>query len=319
MTSASTIEYQVSSADLVAELAAHAETEGANASAWPGLTFYRFSAPTEPRWDNARTISIGIVAQVSNAVHAPGERDVYDTFNCVVIGKWPHRECRPFAASPVQPCLSFMLEVEPQLIDKVSADMRLCHSPFEVDEHDDKCVVSDLDGVLMSSVVRFLRSLAVDSDRQVLAPLYMQEMVYRVLQRDQYASLVRMAAQQMTTNSIAAAMDYIAAHLSEPLTVTELAKQVSLSQSAFSRLFREATGQSPYQFVKEQRLTRARELLGQGRLGVTDVSRSVGYASLSHFIKEFRNRFGSTPGEYVDTRTFGGRVRAHRMNAVRQR
>jgi AraC-like DNA-binding protein len=101
-------------------------------------------------------------------------------------------------------------------------------------------------------------------------------------------------------HSVAAATDYIAAHLAEPLTVTELARQVSLSPSAFSRLFREVTGRSPYQFVKEQRLIRARELLGEGRLGVTDAARSVGYPSLSHFIKEFRVRFGSTPGEYVE-------------------
>jgi transcriptional regulator GlxA family with amidase domain len=147
--------------------------------------------------------------------------------------------------------------------------------------------------------VRFLRSLSVMSDRRVLAPLYLQEMVYRVLQRNQYAQLVRIAAEQTQANSVAAALDYISEHLAEPLTVTELARQANLSPSAFSRLFREATGRSPYRYVKEKRLDRARELLTLGRLGVTDVSRSVGYPSLSHFIKEFRNRFGTTPGEYV--------------------
>jgi transcriptional regulator GlxA family with amidase domain len=58
---------------------------------------------------------------------------------------------------------------------------------------------------------------------------------------------------------VGAALSYISAHLAEPLTVTALAEQVSLSPSAFSRLFRDVTGRSPYQFVKELRLNRARE------------------------------------------------------------
>jgi len=301
MTAAGAIEYQVTSADLITELAAHAKTEGATDGAWPGVTFYRFTEPTEPQWDNTRTISIGIVAQTSN-----------DTLSCVVIGKWPHGGCQAFDASPERPCLCVRLEVDPRLVGQVAANMVLCDRTFETADHGDDCVVSGVDGVLMSSVVRFLRSLSVASDRQVLAPLYLQELVYRVLQRDQTASLMRIAARQSTMNSVAAATDYISAHLAEPLTVTELAKQVSLSPSAFSRLFREVTGQSPYQFVKEQRLTRARDLLGEGRLGVTDAARSVGYPSLSHFIKEFRARFGSTPGEYVEARSVNRRVRALR-------
>lgn len=300
MTAASALEYQVSSTDLVSELALHATKEGANPGPWPGLTFYRFTRPTEPTWDYTGTISIGIVA------HG------VDNFDCVVIGKRPHGECRPFEASRDRPCLSFRLDVDPLLVGQVAANMALCEAAFDSDDHGDERVVSAIDGVLMSSVVRFLRSLSVASDRQVLAPLYLQELVYRILQRDQTASLVRISARQMPTHSIAVATDYIAAHLAEPLTVTELAKQVNLSPSAFSRRFREVTGQSPYQFVKEQRMVRARDLLTHGQLGVTDAARSVGYPSLSHFIKEFRARFGATPGEYVGAHNVDRGLRALR-------
>lgn len=48
------------------------------------------------------------------------------------------------------------------------------------------------------------------------------------------------------------------------------------------------------------RLNRARELLVSDRYGVAQVSRMVGYSSASHFITEFRNRFGVTPGEWAD-------------------
>nr|WP_281353775.1 helix-turn-helix transcriptional regulator [Amycolatopsis pithecellobii] len=86
--------------------------------------------------------------------------------------------------------------------------------------------------------------------------------------------------------------------MSELLTVSDLAERVSMSPSAFSHLFREVTGKSPYQFVKEMRLNRARELHVEGDLTVTQVSRAVGYGSTSHFINEFRSRFGATPRAY---------------------
>ena len=87
-------------------------------------------------------------------------------------------------------------------------------------------------------------------------------------------------------------------HLPEPLTVSDMADLVSLSPSAFAHMFRDATGRSPYQFLKEMRLDRARELLVDGDFTVTRISKEVGYASVSHFIAEFRGRFGVTPRSY---------------------
>jgi len=50
-----------------------------------------------------------------------------------------------------------------------------------------------------------------------------------------------------------------------------------------------------------------------GRLSVTDVSRAVGYSSASHFIKEFRSRFGTTPRAYVDAQALGDQMAALRQ------
>jgi transcriptional regulator GlxA family with amidase domain len=125
-------------------------------------------------------------------------------------------------------------------------------------------------------------------------------MVYRVLQREQYSRLLELAANQTASNPLTAALAYVRKNLSQPMTVADMAEQVSLSPSAFAHLFRDVTGKSPYQFVKELRLDRARELLVDGELPVTVVSRQVGYASSSHFIGEYRRRFGMTPRAYQD-------------------
>lgn len=294
-----TLEQRLTSADLVGDLAECAPLEGANTGLWPGLTVYRFSEPSEPRWEEIRALSIGIVAQGGKAVRINGERLIYDQFNYLVISNGLHFECEVVEASPTEPCLCFVLEIEPSLVRRVSADM-IGGVEGTPPDGPDQGTVSALDDELMSSVVRFVRSLADTGDRRVLAPLYLQEMVYRVLQREQFARMLDLAAQQSAGNPVGAALTYISDHLAEPLTVTTLAQQVNLSPSAFSRLFREITDRSPYQFVKELRLNRSRELLIEGRLGVTDVARAVGYASASHFIKEFRTRFGTTPREYAE-------------------
>ena len=134
----------------------------------------------------------------------------------------------------------------------------------------------------------------------MLAPLYLQEMVYRVLQREQYARLLVLAAAESASNPVSAVLEFMRARLAEPITVADLAEQVSLSPSAFAHLFRDVTGRSPYQFLKEMRLDRARELLVDGQLAVARISREVGYGSVSHFIREFRGRFGVTPRVYCD-------------------
>jgi AraC-like DNA-binding protein len=266
------------------------------------MTIYRFTRPTRPRWEEIESLSIGFIIQASTALTAVGERRLYGQSNYVVIGSRRDFDCRILAASPHQPTLCLVLEIDPQLVRFVSASMRDPGGARREPDAGGACAVSAVDVELTNTVVRFLGALTVGGDRRVLAPLHLQEMVYRVLQREQRGRLVQLAANQAMGNPVAAALDYIDAHLAEPLTVDTLAAQVRLSPSAFSRLFRDRTGLSPYQYVKATRLDRARLLLDEGRLGVSAVSRKVGYVSASHFIKEFRNRFGATPGVYADPR-----------------
>lgn len=284
---------------LLFELSRRARAEGANVGPWPGLTIYRFTRPTRLRWNEIESLSIGVIAPASEALTAVGEQGPRGQASYVVLGGRQHFDCQILQASPERPMLCFVLEIDPQLVRSVSASMRGLHVAVGTPDLDcQECAVSQLDDDLTSTVLRFLDSLSASCDRRVLAPLHLQELVYRVLQGEQRLQLVQLADYEAKRNPVAAALDYIPAHLAETLTVDTLAAQVHLSPSAFSRVFREVTGRSPYRYVKETRLDRARQLLVEERLGVADVSRSVGYTSVSHFIKEFRSRFGVTPGDY---------------------
>jgi AraC-like DNA-binding protein len=293
------------SGDLVAELAAEATQIGANTGLWPGLTIYRFTAPAGPTWEEIQSLSLCIVAQGRKAVTVDGQTYTYDPFHYLVLASHLHFQAEILEASLGLPFLSFVLQIDPAVVRQVSGDMlerrttAFRSRPAGARAGPQACV-SALDSELLGVTLRFLRAVKTATDRRVLAPLYLQELVYRVLQREQYARLLALAEAESASNPVSAVLEYVRGHLSEPLTVADMADLVNLSPSAFAHLFRDVTGRSPYQFVKEMRLDRARELLVDGDFTVARISKDVGYASVSHFISEFRGRFGVTPRAYYD-------------------
>jgi AraC-like DNA-binding protein len=297
--------HPVVSGELIAELAARAPQAGANSGVWPGLTIYRFTSPAGPTWEEIRSLSLCIVAQGRKAVTVDGQTYFYDSSHYLVLGSHLHFQAEILEASIGRPFLSFVLQIDPALVRQVSSDMlerrTTAFRPYQAQARPGpQASVSAIDQELLGAVLRFLRATGSAADRRVLAPLYLQEIVYRVLQREQYARLLALAAAEAASNPISAVLDHVRSHLSDPLTVADLADLVSLSPSAFAHLFRDVTGRSPYQFVKEMRLDRARELLVDGQHTVARISKEVGYASVSHFISEFRGRFGVTPRAYYD-------------------
>ena len=89
--------------------------------------------------------------------------------------------------------------------------------------------------------------------------------------------------------------DYVREHLAEEISVEALAELVELSPFHFSRVFKEATGMSPLQFVTRERITRAQQLIRETSRSLIDIGLEVGYTSPSHFAKVFRRVAGVTP------------------------
>lgn len=84
----------------------------------------------------------------------------------------------------------------------------------------------------------------------------------------------------------------------EPLSVEEVARLVGISPYHFIRLFRRAFGCTPGRYLRERRLTRARQLLASTDLPVTDICFAVGFESLGSFCTLFRRSQGETPAAF---------------------
>jgi AraC-like DNA-binding protein len=294
--------------DLIAELKGWATSTGPNATPWPGLTVYRFEAPAAPQWDAVQSLSLCVVAQGRKAVTIDDVTYHYDPFNYLVLNRGLRFEAEILEASIGMPFLSFVLQIDPALVQRISADMRdgaatAFRRPGPVTALPRRTApaqVSPLDTNTCGAVLRFLRAAATGPDRRVLAPMYLQEIVYRVLRAGQRRRLLDAAASESASSPVTQVIAYIRDHLSEPLSVADLAERACLSPSAFAHLFRDVSGMSPYQFIKTARLDWARDLLICENMNVSEVARAVGYSSLSHFINEFKRHFGVTPRAYAE-------------------
>lgn len=92
--------------------------------------------------------------------------------------------------------------------------------------------------------------------------------------------------------------DYVRERLAEEISIETLAGLVELSPFHFSRVFKQATGMSPLQFVTRERITRAQQLIRETSRSLIDIALEVGYTSPSHFAKLFRRLTGVTPTEF---------------------
>lgn len=91
---------------------------------------------------------------------------------------------------------------------------------------------------------------------------------------------------------------YMREHIDEEIGLDELAALVSLSRFHFITAFRLATGRTPHDWLVGERIERARALLEDQRLPVTEIALSVGYQTPSSFTAAFRKAVGATPSEF---------------------
>jgi AraC family transcriptional regulator of arabinose operon len=97
---------------------------------------------------------------------------------------------------------------------------------------------------------------------------------------------------------IRAATDHLCANLSERISLAALGRRIGLSASRLSHLFHSQTGLTPIQYLEQQRMRKARELLELSAFSVSQVAYQVGYESAFYFSRRFSKAVGVGPREY---------------------
>ncbi len=101
------------------------------------------------------------------------------------------------------------------------------------------------------------------------------------------------------------AIDILLAEMADPPGLKALAHRIGTNHSRLGREFQDHLGMSVFEYLREQRLVRAQELLADGKRQIQQIAEAVGFKRTGDFATAFKRRFGLTPREYRKQRKGG--------------
>lgn len=115
----------------------------------------------------------------------------------------------------------------------------------------------------------------------------------------------------MVDRRLRRAIEFMSDNCGRELTLAEIARVAYLSEFHFARLFKKITGATPHAYLASLRIEKARRLLAETDLPITEVGAQVGHTSQSHFTKIFREATGLTPRAFRSAVTVRERHARH--------
>ena len=101
-----------------------------------------------------------------------------------------------------------------------------------------------------------------------------------------------------SSKQVADAIAYIYIHIMDRITINELAEAVSISPAHLSRIFKQETGISVSEYIRQRKIDMAKNLLRFSNYDFVEIAAMLSYSSQSHFIQHFRSQVGMTPKTY---------------------
>ncbi|WP_193161625.1 helix-turn-helix transcriptional regulator [Microbulbifer hainanensis] len=149
---------------------------------------------------------------------------------------------------------------------------------------------------ILAEVHNLLALLPDSGDCAAVGEATLTRLYYAVLKSPAGVVLRALARADSKLSRVSGAILYMQQNYDRKITVNDIASHLGLGESTLNRAFRIATGESPIQYLRKVRLTRARSLITLQRMPVQQVAGEVGYRSSSQFSRDFRNYFGVPPG-----------------------
>ena len=221
-----------------------------------------------------------------------GNRWHSDRFTTGDVGIYPAGEYGPIRTNG--PVDNIVISIHQQHLGQF-ADTRLNWSRPVLTDH------FRLQDPLLSAVGRLLLNHALTEGAP--EPLYAEALTDALCHHLLHHYVERPTERRTESGKLSAAClrevdRFLADHLAGPVTVPMLANLAHCSPFHFSRLFRNTTGCSPYQYVLTYKAGRAKTWLRHSALSITEIAYQLGFSSTGHFDRFFRRQTGLNPGVY---------------------
>ncbi|WP_144634114.1 AraC family transcriptional regulator [Bordetella genomosp. 13] len=279
--------------ELAAVIARHTPDDGSYATAVPGLTFHRASAPAEKTHGVYRP-ALGVLAQGAKRVELGNEVHEYTPARYLLTSVDLPIASRVTLASSGTPYLSMALDLDTQRIADLMTQMGDA-GRAEGAQAPRGMATAPMEQDLAEPLLRLARLLDTPDDIPVLAPLVEREIHYRLLKGELGHRLCHIVMDCGAMNQISRAIDWLKRNYCAPLRIEDLAQRVNMSASSLHHHFKSLTAMSPLQYQKQLRLHEARRLMLADMLDAGTAAHRVGYESASQFSREYSRLYGAPP------------------------
>ncbi len=239
-----------------------------------------------------------IMVQGRKILHVGDQVFTYDPDHYLVASLPVAAECETWASADA-PLLGVFIDIDVATLFELTGFVDGCGPGGDpaalgvepVGMHDD----------MREAVARLLTCLCDAADTAVLGPGVVREILYRALQHGRSSVLRAMLHADGRHARIARVLQGVRADLAQKRSVDEMAAEAGMSSPVFYRAFKTAMGDTPLQYIKKLRLTRARSLIVHENMRANDAAFAVGYESPSQFSREFKAYFGVTAAAARDS------------------
>lgn len=266
---------------------------GVHETSIESLSLARMVQPSEGRMPALYRPALCVIAQGSKEIRVGPELYRYDELNLLVVSVTLPVSGMVVDASPQKPYLSLRLDIDPGELTRLIAEAGLAGTAPRPPGRG--LYLQRLDTSVLDALLRLMRLLDSPRDVPMLAPLYIREILYRLLRGPQGHLLHDLAMTDSQTHRVTRAIEWLNRNFDKALRIEDLAREVNLSPSTLHHRFKEVTALSPLQYQKQLRLQEARRLMLSEGLEVAVAGHRVGYESPSQFSREYSRLFGAPP------------------------
>lgn len=201
---------------------------------------------------------------------------------------------RIFAATPENPFLCLQIIFDAQTLSEVAAQIEK-DSPQEATPPLRALFVGKASDQMLDAAIRLAKLFQFPDDASVLGPLAIKEIFYHLLKGSDGPAIRQFVRSGSKMHKISQSIYTLRSDLTDEVDVAALAKDASMSRSAFFKHFKEVTAMSPIQYQKRLRLLEARRLMIEEGESAEGSAFKVGYNSASQFSREYSRMFGNSP------------------------